>query len=90
MDSANKRFMDPFDNADVVVSDAWARINDGTRIVRGAIRKGRVTDSRSSEPLLAFARENPLKALMISMVSGTFFWAFAKALATSAVSASRA
>jgi hypothetical protein len=83
MGTAKERLMDRFDNADVVVSEAGARVTDGTRVVSDAIQKGRVAVSQSSEPLLAFARENPLKALMIAMVSGTFFWAFAKALAAS-------
>ena len=63
--------------------------SDANKAVRDVVQQGRVSVTHSSEAILEFTRENPLKALMIAAVSGTFFWAFAKALAASALTASR-
>ncbi|MEO8306750.1 MAG: hypothetical protein ABI616_01750 [Pseudomonadota bacterium] len=71
------------DKADSVVSDARGRVKDGIKTVRDAVQQGRDTVAQSSETVLAYTRENPVKALMIAAVSGAFIWTLARALASS-------
>jgi ElaB/YqjD/DUF883 family membrane-anchored ribosome-binding protein len=71
------------DKADGVVSDAKSRVKDGIKVVRNAVQQGRDTVSQSTESVLTYTRENPVKALMIAAVSGAFIWSLAKALAAS-------
>ena len=71
------------DKADGVVSDAKGRVKDGIKAAKDAVQQGRETVAQSSESVLAFTRENPVKALMIAAVSGAFIWTLARALASS-------
>ena len=71
------------DQADAAVGDARSRVKDGIKVVRDAVQSGRDTMSETSESVLTFTRENPVKALMIAAVSGAFIWTLAKALASS-------
>ena len=73
--------MDPIGKAEVdVVVDADASLMDRIKTVRDAIQQSRIATSRSSEPAVALTRENPLKAVMIALVSVAFFWTLARAL----------
>jgi ElaB/YqjD/DUF883 family membrane-anchored ribosome-binding protein len=71
------------DQADAAVGDARSRVKDGIKVAKEAVQAGRDTVSQTSESVLTFTRENPVKALMIAAVSGAFIWTLAKALASS-------
>ena len=71
------------DKADGAVNDAKDRVKDGIKVVKDAVQQGRDTVAQSSESVLTYTRENPVKALMIAAVSGAFIWTLARALASS-------
>jgi ElaB/YqjD/DUF883 family membrane-anchored ribosome-binding protein len=70
------------DNADAVVDEAKGRLKDGIRSVKDAAKQARDTVGDSADSVIAYTRENPVKALLIAAVSGAFLWTLARAMGT--------
>lgn len=71
------------DKADAAVSQAKSKVKEGIQSVKDAVQQGRGTVAQSSETVVSYTRDNPVKALLIAAVSGAVVWSLAKALASS-------
>ena len=68
---------------DSMVGQAQDTVKQGINTVKDAVQKTRDSVSGSSDALIAYTQENPVKALMIAAVSGAVFWTLLKAIAPS-------
>ena len=68
---------------DSVVGQAKESAKQGLDTVKDVVQKTRDSVSESSEALVTYTKENPVKALMIAAASGALLWTLLKALTPS-------
>jgi ElaB/YqjD/DUF883 family membrane-anchored ribosome-binding protein len=82
-DKARGLGADAAERADSAVNDAQGRIKDGIQDVKRAVKQARDGISNSTDSIIAYTQENPVKALLIAAASGAALWTLARLLATS-------